>query len=59
MPTQAVFYDDKGDICFVESSRGNYQKKQVKIGAQNEDIVQIVSGLQVGEKVSLIKPEAN
>jgi HlyD family secretion protein len=59
VPTQAIFSDDTGDICFVQSDRGNYEKRQVKIGAQDEDIVQIISGLQVGEKVSLIKPEAH
>ncbi len=59
VPTQAVFSEDKGDVCFVQNTWGNYEKRQVKVGAQNEDIVQIVSGLQAGEKVSLIKPEAH
>ncbi len=57
VPTQAVFSDDRGDVCFVQDRWGGYEKRPVKMGIQNEDIVQILSGLQAGEKVSLIKPE--
>lgn len=57
VPTQAVFSEDGGEVCYVQGRWGDYEKRQIKIGAQNEDIVQIVSGLQAGDKVSLIRPE--
>lgn len=57
VPTQAIFSDDSGDICYIQTGWGNYEKRTVKTGAQNEDVVQILDGLKVGEKVSLIKPE--
>ncbi|MDP3479086.1 MAG: efflux RND transporter periplasmic adaptor subunit [Desulfoprunum sp.] len=59
VPTQVVFSDDTGDVCYVHNSWGADEKRQIKIGVQNEDFVQIVSGLQTGEKVSLVKPKAH
>jgi HlyD family secretion protein len=57
VPTQALFADADGEICYVQSGWGAYEKRKVRIGAQNEDFVEILDGLKVGEKVSLIKPE--
>jgi len=59
VPTQAVFSDATGDFCYVHNSWGVDEKRQIKIGVQNEDFVQIASGLQTGEKVSLVKPKAH
>jgi HlyD family secretion protein len=57
VPTQAIFSDGDSDICYVQTSWGNYEKRKIKTGAQNEDVVQILDGLKVGEKVSLVKPQ--
>ncbi len=57
VPTQALFADADGDICYVQSGWGAYEKRKVRVGAQNEDLVEILDGLKVGEKVSLVRPE--
>jgi HlyD family secretion protein len=57
VPTQALFADADGDICYVQGGWGGYEKRKVRVGAQNEDLVEILEGLKVGEKVSLVRPE--
>ena len=57
VPTQAVFSEESGEVCYVRGGWGKFEKRQIKTGAQNEDIVQIISGLQEGETVSLTKPD--
>lgn len=57
VPNLAVFSEDGGEICYVLGKFREYEKRKVKLGIQNEDRVQIVSGLQAGEKVSLAKPD--
>jgi len=55
VPLQAVFHDGGIDYCYVRSNLPDYEIREVEIGAQNEDYVQIVSGLSPGERVSLLK----
>lgn len=56
VPVQAVF--SKGDMnyCYVQDVDSKYEEREVQVGAQNEDIVEIVTGLKKGELVSLIRP---
>lgn len=56
VPILAIFSEGDKDICYVQTGWGNYEKRTIKTGAQNEDVVQILDGLKVGEKVSLVKP---
>lgn len=57
VPNQAVFSKDSGEICYVLGKFGGTEERKIILGLQNEDRAQIVSGLQAGEKVSLVKPQ--
>ena len=57
VPNQAVFLEEGGEICFVVGKWGEVEKRKVTLGIQNEDRVQIISGLQAGDKVHLVKPQ--
>ena len=55
VPVQAIF--DEGGTKFCYRFKGKYFKKvKVSLGRQNEDMVEIISGLNKGHKISLIKP---
>ncbi len=55
IPIQAVFHDNDDDYCYLFDGSG-FKKEKITIGHQNEDIVQVVSGLKDGDQVSLVKP---
>ena len=50
IPQSAVLNDDGKSIVFVAQDNG-YQKRQVQAGIQNNDRVEIVDGLNAGDKV--------
>lgn len=50
IPQSAVLNDDGKSIVFVAQGTG-YQKRQVQPGIQNNDRVEIVDGLNAGDKV--------
>lgn len=50
IPQSAVLNDDGKKIVFVAEGNG-YQKRQVQAGIQNNDRVEIVDGLNAGDKV--------
>ncbi len=56
IPIQALFR--KGDInyCYVLDTKGAFEEREVKVGAQNDDLVEILNGLEKDEAVSLIRP---
>jgi HlyD family secretion protein len=55
VPVHAVFFEGKKACCYVSSS-ATFEKREVVVGAQNEDWVEIIKGLTTGEKVALSKP---
>lgn len=57
VPVQAVFDNGSETFCYRVEGEGRYRKKKVVTGRQNEDLVEIVSGLSAGERVSLLRPE--
>lgn len=57
VPLQAVFHDKGGDYCFVRNGFLGYERREVSIGAQNEDYVQVMSGLSAGQQVSLVEQD--
>jgi HlyD family secretion protein len=57
VPVQAVFTQNETSYCYVANTPGGYTLQQVVIGARNNDIVEIVDGLQEGDLVSLVRPE--
>jgi HlyD family secretion protein len=56
VPVEAVFQEDNQDYCYVQNAFGSLAVREVTVGAQNENIAEIISGLTEGEKVSLVKP---
>ena len=55
VPTYAVFNEGGQKFCYVYQG-GGLIKRDVKVGRQNEDVIEIVSGLSNGDRISLIKP---
>lgn len=57
IPIYALFQDPlhKQNYCYVSTYSG-FQKKNVEVGACNEQWAEIVSGLKEGSEVSLIDP---
>jgi multidrug efflux pump subunit AcrA (membrane-fusion protein) len=54
VPIQAVFDDRKKKYCYQFNGAG-FAKKYVSIGRQNDDKVEITSGLRPGDRLSLVK----
>lgn len=55
IPVQAVANRSGSKVCFVATSDGP-KRREVQTGAFNENFIEIVSGLNVGEKVLLNPP---
>lgn len=56
VPVQAVFDNGQETFCFRVEKEDRYRKQKVIIGRHNEDLVEIVTGLKAGERVSLVRP---
>jgi len=52
-----VFFEDEKSYVFVVKGEGEYEKREVKTGLRNAFNVQILSGVELGETVSLIRPD--
>jgi len=50
IPQSAVLNDDDKTVVFIAEGNG-YKKQQVRVGLQNNDRVEIISGLNAGDKV--------
>ena len=57
LPVYTIFEDRNGRYCF-NFQNGKYKRVLVETGRENEDLTEIVSGLQEGDWVSTIKPES-
>lgn len=55
VPVASVFIDNAEAYCYVEKS-GGFVKTAVVLGSQNESVIEIRSGLEVGQRVSLVAP---
>jgi HlyD family secretion protein len=58
VPIQAVFDERGRKYCYQFESR-RFKKIFVSIGRQNDDKVEIVSGLEAGDRLSLVKLSPN
>lgn len=56
IPVQAVFNEYPDKFCYVGNGQ-KFKKIEVEIGRQNEDYVEIISGLKSGDMVRLSKPD--
>jgi HlyD family secretion protein len=59
VPVHAVFDDGLDSFCYLVENNGIYRKTDVVTGRQNEDLVEIVSGLKEGDRVTVLRPQAN
>jgi HlyD family secretion protein len=57
VPAFAVFRDNGNPFVYVARG-GGFDKREVKTGAQSEDLVEITAGLKKGERVALSRPES-
>jgi HlyD family secretion protein len=57
VPVHAVFNDGARTFCYIAAGDGKFRERAVVVGRQNEDAVEIVSGLEKGDRVSLLKPD--
>jgi len=55
VPIPAIFNDGEKAYCFRYTG-GHFKKVHVDVGKQNEDMAEIISGLNYGDQVSLIQP---
>lgn len=55
VPLQAVFHDNDSNYCLVRNGVLGYDRREIIKGAQNEDYIEVMWGLQVGERVSLVE----
>ena len=58
VPIQAIFKEEDKIYCYLLKGN-NFKKVEVSIGRQNEDMVEILSGLKRGDKVSLVEPSSD
>ncbi len=58
VPVHAVFHQDGKYITYV-GARSNYEMREVTVGIQSEEFVEIVTGLSEGEDVALSRPPAD
>ena len=54
VPIQAVFAEETEQVCYVR--QGGLERRVVKTGAYNDEFIQILSGVDVGEEVVLKAP---
>ncbi|MCJ7682277.1 MAG: HlyD family efflux transporter periplasmic adaptor subunit [Candidatus Aminicenantes bacterium] len=55
VPVHAVFEEDGRFFCYSAGPRG-IERREVAVGAQSEDLVQIVGGIEAGDFVCLSRP---
>lgn len=51
VPDSAVIYSGRRAIILVELAEGRYEAREVKLGIQGEDFVEVMDGVAEGEKV--------
>ena len=54
VPIQAVFAEEEEQVCYVY--KGSLRRRVVRTGEYNDEYIQILDGLEVGEKVALKAP---
>lgn len=56
VPIQAIFDNGSETFCYQVADKGRYRRQKVVTGRHTEDLVEIVSGLAAGQRVSLLRP---
>ncbi len=58
VPIHAVFQEEEMRFCYIARPEG-FEIREVLLGAQNDTFVQILDGLNKGEKICLSRPPKN
>ncbi|MEI6652209.1 MAG: efflux RND transporter periplasmic adaptor subunit [Chlorobiaceae bacterium] len=53
VPVTAVMDTGKRQVVWVESAPGSFESREVRVGQRNNDKIQILSGLNPGDKVAV------
>ena len=56
LPVQAVFNDTDNEYCYLYKG-GWFKKTAIQIGRHNPDYIEVISGLDENDTVSLVKPD--
>ena len=56
VPIHAVFLDEGSPFCYVDLEE-HFEIRFVEAGVQNENLIEVRSGLSEGENVALSRPE--
>lgn len=51
VPPDAIIHTGKRQIVFIADGNGHFEPREVKVGTEGDDYVEIVEGLNSGEKV--------
>jgi len=57
VPVQAIF-EESGDMFCYQFTGSKFTKVNIRIGRQNENMAEILSGLKKGDQVSLLRPSS-
>ena len=55
MPAQSVHGDGNNAHVYVMSG-GRYEERAVRLGKRSPDLIELLSGVEPGERVSLVTP---
>jgi RND family efflux transporter MFP subunit len=55
VPIESVFDDEGKTVVYVESGAG-FEKREVTLGAKNDNFVILTKGVKAGERVSMVDP---
>ena len=58
IPIHSVFQEEGKNFCYVPRQNG-FEMREVLLGSQNEEVVEVCEGLEKGEKVCLSRPPSD
>lgn len=56
VPVQAIFHKNDETFCYLVTPMGGFSSRKVSLGAENDDLAEIMEGLAEGDRVSLVQP---
>lgn len=56
IPVQAVFFENRSTVVYAEHPSGKFERTPVKLGRRSDQNVEIVAGLDSGQRVLLREP---
>jgi cobalt-zinc-cadmium efflux system membrane fusion protein len=54
LPETALVHEDQGELVFVRTAPGRFERRHVDVGAVSGSVVEIRSGVEPGEEVAVI-----